>query len=89
MNPKTKLELTWIGKENRPKLDLPAAWQAGPRILLEDLPAPRRRQAGPEKSYHTARRVTDHDLFDNRRNFGDILRAFKAQAALHPCRHES
>jgi adenine-specific DNA-methyltransferase len=28
MNPKTKLELTWIGKENRPKLE--------PRILLED-----------------------------------------------------
>lgn len=26
--PKTKLELTWIGKENRPKLE--------PRILLED-----------------------------------------------------
>ncbi len=28
MNPKTKLELTWIGKENRPKLE--------PRILIED-----------------------------------------------------
>lgn len=28
-NAKTKLELTWIGKENRPKLE--------PRILLEDL----------------------------------------------------
>src|SRR3990167_6737377 len=27
-NQKTKLELTWIGKENRPKLE--------PRILLED-----------------------------------------------------
>jgi len=27
-NPKTKLELTWIGKENRPKLE--------PRVLLED-----------------------------------------------------
>ncbi|MCA9474121.1 MAG: hypothetical protein KC594_18815, partial [Nitrospira sp.] len=26
--PRTKLELTWIGKENRPKLE--------PRILLED-----------------------------------------------------
>lgn len=32
---KTKLELTWIGKENRPTLDLPAARQAGPRILRE------------------------------------------------------
>jgi 16S rRNA G966 N2-methylase RsmD len=28
MTPKTKLELTWIGKETRPKLE--------PRILLED-----------------------------------------------------
>ena len=28
MNKKQKLELTWIGKENRPKLE--------PRILLED-----------------------------------------------------
>ena len=28
MTKKTKLELTWIGKENRPKLE--------PRILLED-----------------------------------------------------
>jgi len=28
MNNKQKLELTWIGKENRPKLE--------PRILLED-----------------------------------------------------
>jgi adenine-specific DNA-methyltransferase len=28
MAPKTKLELTWIGKENRPKLE--------PRILMED-----------------------------------------------------
>ena len=27
-NGKTKLELTWIGKENRPKLE--------PRILIED-----------------------------------------------------
>ena len=29
MSKKQKLELTWIGKENRPKLE--------PRILLEDL----------------------------------------------------
>ena len=45
---KQRLELTWIGKENRPRLE--------PRILLED----------PEKSYHAAHRVTDHDRFDNR-----------------------
>ena len=55
-----KLELTWIGKENRPKLE--------PRILLED----------PQKSYHAAHRVTDHDLFDNRLIFGDNLLALKA-----------
>ena len=55
-----KLELTWIGKENRPKLE--------PRILLED----------PDKSYHAAHRVTDHDIFDNRLIFGDNLLALKA-----------
>lgn len=57
---KTKLELTWVGKENRPRLE--------PRILLED----------PEQSYHSAHRVTDHDLFDNRLIFGDNLLALKA-----------
>jgi adenine-specific DNA-methyltransferase len=57
---KQKLELTWIGKENRPRLE--------PRILLVD----------PEKSYHAAHRVTEHDLFDNRLIFGDNLLALKA-----------
>jgi adenine-specific DNA-methyltransferase len=57
---KQKLELTWIGKENRPKLE--------PRILLED----------PEKSYHAAHKVTNHDIFDNRLIFGDNLLALKA-----------
>ena len=60
MTRKQKLELTWIGKENRPRLE--------PRILLED----------PEKSYHAAHRVTDHDRFDNRVIFGDNLLALKA-----------
>ena len=60
MSKKQKLELTWIGKENRPRLE--------PRILLED----------PEKSYHAAHRVTDHDRFDNRLIFGDNLLALKA-----------
>ena len=60
MTKRTKLELTWIGKETRPKLE--------PRILIED----------PEKSYHAAHRVTDHDLFDNRLIFGDNLLALKA-----------
>lgn len=57
---RTKLELTWIGKENRPKLE--------PRILLEDA----------EQSYHSAHRVTEHDVFDNRLIFGDNLLALKA-----------
>lgn len=57
---KQKLELTWIGKENRPRLE--------PRILLED----------PEKSYHSAHRVSEHDRFDNRLIFGDNLLALKA-----------
>ena len=60
MDKQQKLELTWIGKENRPKLE--------PRILLED----------PARSYHAARRVTDHDVFDNRLIFGDNLLALKA-----------
>jgi len=57
---KQKLELTWIGKDVRPKLE--------PRILLED----------PEKSYHAAHRVAEHDQFDNRLIFGDNLLALKA-----------
>ena len=57
-----KLELTWIGKENRPRLE--------PRILLED----------PENSHHAGHRVTDQDLFDNRRIFGDNLLALKGLA---------
>jgi adenine-specific DNA-methyltransferase len=57
---KQKLELTWIGKEDRPKLE--------PRILIEE----------PERSYHAAHRVTDHDIFDNRLIHGDNLLALKA-----------
>jgi hypothetical protein len=48
MNKRPRLELTWIGKEDRPRLE--------PRILLED----------PELSYRAPKRVTDHDIFDNR-----------------------
>ncbi len=59
-NRKQRLELTWIGKENRPKLE--------PRILIEE----------PEKSYHAAYRVTDHDIFDNLLIHGDNLLALKA-----------
>jgi adenine-specific DNA-methyltransferase len=60
MASRQRLELTWIGKENRPRLE--------PRILLED----------PARSYHAPRRVSDHDLFDNRLIFGDNLLALKA-----------
>lgn len=59
-NSKQKLELTWIGKEKRPKLE--------PRILLED----------PALSYHSQRRVSEGDIFDNRLIYGDNLLALKA-----------
>ncbi len=61
---KQKLELTWIGKENRPRLE--------PRILLEDAPEPL------GSSYHARRRVSDKDIFDHRLIFGDNLLALKA-----------
>ncbi len=64
MSKKQKLELTWIGKENRPRLE--------PRILLEDPPEPLGR------SYHARRRVSENDIFDNRLIFGDNLLALKA-----------
>jgi adenine-specific DNA-methyltransferase len=57
---KTRLELTWIGKEERPRLE--------PRILLED----------KALSYRAEKRVTDHDLHDNRLIHGDNLLALKA-----------
>jgi adenine-specific DNA-methyltransferase len=57
---KQKLELTWIGKEKRPKLE--------PRILLEE----------SENSYHSKRRVSEGDIFDNRLIYGDNLLALKA-----------
>lgn len=59
-NGKTRLELTWIGKEDRQRLE--------PRILIEE----------PQRSYHAARRVSEHDRFDNRLIFGDNLLALKA-----------
>jgi adenine-specific DNA-methyltransferase len=57
---KKRLELTWIGKEERPRLE--------PRILLED----------PDVSYHAVKRISDHDIFDNRLIQGDNLLALKA-----------
>ena len=71
MNKNQKLELTWIGKDQRPKLE--------PRILVEDLPAaPGAAQAGPAKSYHAPFRTGKSDIFDNRLIFGDNLLALKA-----------
>lgn len=57
---KKRLELTWIGKEDRPRLE--------PRILLED----------SDLSYHSSKRISDHDIFENRLIHGDNLLALKA-----------
>jgi adenine-specific DNA-methyltransferase len=89
MNKKQKLELTWIGKENRPRLE--------PRILLEDpeksyhaqyrvkegkaLTAENTKSAETSDSLRSLRslRLNDPgDLFDNRLIFGDNLLALKA-----------
>ena len=89
MSKKQKLELTWIGKENRPRLE--------PRILLED-PAKsyhakyRVKPGNPQISQISADKnsASPHlrssassadeigDLFDNRLIFGDNLLALKA-----------
>jgi hypothetical protein len=68
MSRKTKLELTWIGKEERPKLE--------PRILVEDEAlshhaAARRKAVVGEAG----------DIFDNRLIQGDNLLALKALEA--------
>jgi adenine-specific DNA-methyltransferase len=70
---KQKLELTWIGKENRPRLE--------PRILLED-PA----RSYHAKFRHPPRPLGEglgerEDRFDNRLIFGDNLLALKALEA--------
>jgi len=87
---KQKLELTWIGKENRPKLE--------PRILLEDPEKSYRRykhrpEVYPELDSGTARGPTPDQSteqsetpkqvqgrfhYDNRLIFGDNLLALKA-----------
>jgi len=57
MNHKPKLELTWIGKDVRPKLE--------PQILLEVPPSfGNSGEASPAKSYHAKHRVSDKDIFD-------------------------
>jgi len=89
MTKKQKLELTWIGKENRPRLE--------PRILLEDpeksyhaqyrvregkaLTAENTKSAETSDSLRSLRslRLNDPgDLFENRLIFGDNLLALKA-----------
>jgi len=87
---KQKLELTWIGKEERPRLE--------PRILLEDpelsYHAKHRvrmgsrgdaesAEKGENKVFHSAspaspRETEVGDIFDNRLIFGDNLLALKA-----------
>jgi adenine-specific DNA-methyltransferase len=67
---KQKLELTWIGKEKRPKLE--------PRILLEDP------EKSFHAAFRTSPRPLGEgpgvreDIFDNRLIFGDNLLALKA-----------
>ncbi len=52
---KQKLELTWIGKEHRSRLEPCRQAHGAPRILLED----------PSLSYQASHRVGENDLFDN------------------------
>lgn len=83
---KTKLELTWIGKDKRPKLE--------PRILLEDpslsyhakfrrypvdadLSAPNGSSASANTLKGTSK-FAPTDIFDNKLIFGDNLLALKA-----------
>ncbi len=80
MKDKQKLELTWIGKENRPKLE--------PRILLEDSeksyrrPTPGPSQEGKDRDVNPLlggdKGVGSPPIFDNRLIFGDNLLALKA-----------
>ncbi|MBX3384144.1 MAG: site-specific DNA-methyltransferase [Phycisphaeraceae bacterium] len=73
MQRKQKLELTWIGKEDRPKLE--------PRILLED-PAKSYHAAKRVKpDAEPGEPGYPGDLFDNRLIFGDNLLALKALEA--------
>jgi len=86
---KQKLELTWIGKENRPRLE--------PRILLEDpaksyhakfrvkegkastaVNAKSTENSDSLRSLRSLRLNDPGDLFDNRLIFGDNLLALKA-----------
>lgn len=73
MTKKQKLELTWIGKEKRPRLE--------PLILLEE-PAKsyHAKFRNAPRSLGAGLGVRE-DLFDNRLIFGDNLLALKAGVA--------
>lgn len=69
----TKLELTWIGKEDRPKLE--------PRILLEDPTKSYHAARRVKPDAKPGEAGYPGDLFDNRLIFGDNLLALKALEA--------
>jgi adenine-specific DNA-methyltransferase len=73
MQRKQKLELTWIGKENRPKLE--------PRILLEDPTKSYHAAKRVKPDAKPGEPGYPGDLFDNRLIFGDNLLALKALEA--------
>lgn len=70
---KQKLELTWIGKEDRPKLE--------PRILLEDPSKSYHAARRVKPDAQLGEPGYPGDLFDNRLIFGDNLLALKALEA--------
>jgi adenine-specific DNA-methyltransferase len=73
MQRKQKLELTWIGKEDRPKLE--------PRILLEDPTKSYHAARRVKPDAKPSEPGFPGDLFDNRLIFGDNLLALKALEA--------
>lgn len=70
---KQKLELTWIGKEDRPRLE--------PRILLEDPSRSYHASRRVKPDAQPGEPGYPGDLFDNRLIFGDNLLALKALEA--------
>ncbi len=74
MNHKPKLELTWIGKDQQPKLE--------PRILIEDPGKSYRASGSPERHAElVSASVTvsgPHQRTDNMLIYGDNLLALKA-----------
>ncbi len=70
---KQKLELTWIGKEKRPRLE--------PRILLEDPAKSYHAKFRNPPLPLGERQGVREDIFDNRLIFGDNLLALKALEA--------